>query len=117
MTRKKYGDLILDTEGELDWYRISFTFKVYPGETFEDAHHKVLHSLGHFPYLIHSFRPIRRERTGDWGVLVNQTLDIGVYRGVTLEDLYEKFHNVTHLQNHELAKDQPLKEGLDGVLL
>lgn len=109
MTRKKYGDLILNTEDELDWYRISFTFKVYPGETFENAHHKVLHSLGHFPYLIHSFQPIKRERVGPWNRLVEQTMDIGVYKGTKLEDLYEKFHNVTHLQQHKISEDQPIR--------
>lgn len=110
MKRKGRDKLILDVEMELNWYRIAFTFMVYPGETFEDSHQKVMSSLGHFPYQIHTHELIWKERTGDWGQFVKQVVDIGVFPDVELDDVFKKFYNVVHLQRYELIEDQPIKE-------
>lgn len=95
--------MIFDVEEELDWYHVEFTFKMYPGETFEDTDNKVISSLNHFPMHLHSSDILKKERTGDWRHLIKLTVALGLVPGVDIEQLMKMFDNVTHLQKREFV--------------
>lgn len=94
--------MIFDITNELNWHELEFTFKMYPGETFEDTDQKVALSLGNFPYLVHTFYISNKRRTGEWGQLITLTVNLGIFPEVTLEEVLKKFDNVTHLQSRKI---------------
>lgn len=94
--------MIFYSPAELEWHRIAFTFKMYPGETYEDTDNKVQSSLKNFPLHVHMFDVVKKERTGDWGHLTRLTVDIGIVPDVTLDETLKKFDNVVHLQYREI---------------
>ena len=103
MRDERLKEIILNTVDELNWHTVTFVFKVYPSETYNEAHKKVISSVGHFPYQIHSFNLTHKQRFGDWGHLVKQTVELGLYSDVTIEEVFEKFNNVVHLQQYEIV--------------
>lgn len=97
--------MIFDVEEELNWHTVAFVFKMYPGETYEDTHHKVMSSLNNFPNHVYTFNIVNKQRTGDWGSLIKLTVRLGLRDEMTIDEVFDKFDKVVHLQQREYCED------------